>query len=941
MQIYLSSCRGGTAVTLFLRVDVVGRDGAGKTSLTKSLTLQEFDPEEPSTRGVVIDPKCQIVVREACDWTTPLTRKYYQEMYDRNITTIMADKLDTPKVKDQYFTSKNKERQQREKQKRQTHKLKNASAEIQVDTVRTTATGVIATRLTYPDQTERHTSIDDPKSSFKDDHNSGEKSNLSDVTDTTNSLSLQTPLLHSDSSSPQIGVISPTVSPAIVLPPSGRNPVSVLAPHMGEVSNPISIPVSQQLVTTLSVQSDHCLQKGTISSDPLSSSVPTEHECYQPQSNFDQTCEFPRTSTLAASIVDLQGHSSNPLEAPVSTNTTHIAKKKQCATAKTIPKQRSETAGRTPTIPKHITKSVSGLLRNRKSRQSAKDEMIVTVLDYAGQNVFYATHYLVLSKAGFYYVVFDASQPLEGKTPSLFRVKEGEIIRISQFDNETNFDRMEEWISAIHVIEPEHKHNTRLFEELGIASPAIFLVGTHADELGKQPGLLESQEAFLKKNLNNSELLDHIVWASQDRICFYVDNTITNPDSGTVDPGVHLLREKTEDVARKVAQHHQLPITWMKFEQEVRDLKEKDKCKKTASVEELLQLAKRTVDIKNREELEVLLHYLSNRTVILYHPNALQSCETEVVLDVEWLILKLEKVITIRADVPPMLKKDVNRSVEKGIMTASLVQHLLADSGSAQNLIISLMNYFDLLCQYSGLERDTLSQANSSQDFLVLGDQQESSLSTPANSDIVDSWAYFIPCLLQKPASLQSLGIKCKTMPLHLSSHPLRIPLPLFYRLLTTLCKRFRCLPVLYRNVGYFHISPGHRLEFALNRYSFKMTVLSETNTTPNAEVCIAVRKYIVNLIDKVKQRGMPGLKLFLGYDHDRSSSALCSDAVDFISLDGYPKDRQVLFSDVTVRQVQPPKELALWYPSLLTTSTVSYLINQCMMVLAQFLTSL
>ena len=73
----------------------------------------------------------------------------------------------------------------------------------------------------------------------------------------------------------------------------------------------------------------------------------------------------------------------------------------------------------------------------------------------------------------------------------------------------------------------------------------------------------------------------------------------------------------------------------MKFEQEVREMKEKDKSKKTASVEKLLQLAMTTVGMKNRDELEVLLHYLSNRTVILYHPKALKSCEEEVVLDME------------------------------------------------------------------------------------------------------------------------------------------------------------------------------------------------------------------------------------------------------------------------------------------------------------------
>jgi ankyrin repeat protein len=115
LQIYLSSCKEETAVTVFVRVDVVGRDGAGKTSLTKSLTLQEFDSDELSTRGVVFDPKCQIIVKEACDWTTPLTHEHCKDMYDRNVIAIMADKLDTPKVKDDYFRSKEAERPKKKK----------------------------------------------------------------------------------------------------------------------------------------------------------------------------------------------------------------------------------------------------------------------------------------------------------------------------------------------------------------------------------------------------------------------------------------------------------------------------------------------------------------------------------------------------------------------------------------------------------------------------------------------------------------------------------------------------------------------------------------------------------------------------------------------------------------------------------------------------------
>ena len=325
-------------------------------------------------------------------------------------------------------------------------------------------------------------------------------------------------------------------------------------------------------------------------------------------------------------------------------------------------------------LPLPVKKRVTKFLRDKESLKNAQKEMVVTVLDCAGQHVFYATHHMCLSKAGFYYVVFDASQPLDGKTPSVFRVRKGEIVHIPLVDNETNFDRLLEWMSAIHIMEPDHSHRIMLFDEVGIASPAMFLVGTHADQLKEQPGLLERQEELMRNKLEGTVLAEHIIWASRDRMCFYVDNTLTDPQSGTVDPQVRLLHQKTEEVARRVAHHHKLPLTWLKFEQEVRDVKVSDRTKKTVSVRDLLHIAKKAAGIKTKEELEVLLHYLSNRAVLLYRPKALKSGEEEVVLDMEWLVSQLEKVVTIHTDVPPKFKNDVKRTLQRGIMTASLIR---------------------------------------------------------------------------------------------------------------------------------------------------------------------------------------------------------------------------------------------------------------------------
>ena len=565
----------------------------------------------------------------------------------------------------------------------------------------------------------------------------------------------------------------------------------------------------------------------------------------------------------------------------------------------------------TTTLPQHIQERVSKSLRDRKSRQKAKKEIMITVLDYAGQNVFYVTHHLIMSKADFMYIVFNASLPMDGKTPCQFRSEDGQIIDIPLFDNETNFDRLEEWVSGAHIMEGDQSRRFMILEKVEIRSPAMFLVGTHADELKEQPGMMEKLEGTV--------LAEHIIWASKDVMCFYVDNTVTDPDSGVVDPQVKLLRQKTEDVAHKVAQYHRLPIRWLKYEQKVREVKVSSPTKKMTTVDELLQLAMNAAGIKSREELLVLLQYLSSRAVLMYHPMALKcGDDQEAVLDVEWFVSQLQKVITIymEGDVPPMLWDDVKCSKEKGIMTMSLVRHLLSDAGSAQRLIVLLMAHYDLLCEYSVLEEENLNTASDYQDFLTLeGEGGESHCEV--KRDVFESKACFIPCLLEHAVGLESdrMNDELKSLPLIFSSASIRILQPLFYRVLTLLCKRFRRLAVIYRNVGYFHIYPGHRLEFALNRYNFQMTVLS--HSALNAKVCVAVREWMVDVVNEAKQQGMAGLKLHLGFMYEASISESQSCTVEFISLDGYQQSCFELYSSVTKDEIQPPDRLSLWYPQL------------------------
>ena len=954
MQIYLSSCNEGTAVTVFLRVDVVGRDGAGKTSLTKSLTLQEFDPYELSTRGVVFDPKCQIIVKEACDWTTPLTSEHYRDMYDKNVTAIVADKLDTPEVKDEYFRSKEEERPSRKKRGQPRSRVLGRSTSAKKITKKTTVTDyapldkIDTSSVDVSNGTELHATL------FPENRKNVQPNGVHSAVRLYKQQSCQdeVPVTMSDSCSDTSSLLFPVnlrtpqiTSTAFPLSNSSMSSASSLCTKAQSSMDAHQQAVSMSMTTIDEPEEEAVGHVGAQETGEKSSAIlPHQNRCpitdtttesavvvqqrdqRTKMSTKDKSKKRKKKKRETQVALEQESKAATGPKATIAITDPSTAvqqyaqrfnvntKNKRKAKAAVPPSLMSENTvepitDKAERLPENVKERVSKFLRNKKSLEKVHKEMMATVLDYAGQHVFYATHHLCLSKAGFYYVVFDASQPLDGKTPSVFRAGKGEVIHIPLFDNETNFDRLIEWMSAIHIMEPDRSHRIMLFDEVGIASPAMFLVGTHADKLREQPGLLERQDKLMRKKLEGTVLAEHIIWASKDRMCFYVDNTVTDPQSGTVDPQVHLLRQMTEEVACKVAQHHKLPLTWLRFEQEVRDVKVLDKAKKTVSVEELLQLAKKAVGIETKEELEVLLHYLSNRAVVLYHPKALKSGEEEVVLDVEWLISQLEKVITIHTNMPPKLKNDARRSREKGIMTASLVNQLLSDSGSRQQLLMSLMKHFDLLCQYGGNDDKSLDKADDQHDYVSL--KRTPTASSESKRD-VECKAYFMPCLLQKGSILQSADVEvgCKTVPLILKSDHIRIPKPLFYRLLTRFATRFPRLPQLFANVGYFHVYHNHKLEISLERYCLQMMVFTSNKECLLPAVCFLVRDYVTEEVDKAKHPGMSGLELKLGF-------YLVGSQQDFVSLEGYPALRKRLHVESIEGEIDPPFDLKFWYPEI------------------------
>ena len=78
------------------RVMLVGQNRAGKTSLKKSLLGLTFDPGEPSTEGVEVDPsKFEVDVDRVMNWQVVKNEKFTSE-FAEDIARLVVGELRSP-----------------------------------------------------------------------------------------------------------------------------------------------------------------------------------------------------------------------------------------------------------------------------------------------------------------------------------------------------------------------------------------------------------------------------------------------------------------------------------------------------------------------------------------------------------------------------------------------------------------------------------------------------------------------------------------------------------------------------------------------------------------------------------------------------------------------------------------------------------------------------
>ena len=382
-----------------------------------------------------------------------------------------------------------------------------------------------------------------------------------------------------------------------------------------------------------------------------------------------------------------------------------------------------------------------------------EDDIYSVLWDFAGESVYYETHTLFLTSRAIFLLAYDLSRdPYEKALP----VKKQEMFKIieDRIGTKTNLDYLDYWMTSVSSVSSQGKyhelHPTSMSTALPKTLPPVFLVCTHADQPsgGEDPSYLalEVYGALQEKSYST-------------HLCgkFEVDNTKSGKKAEC--PGVSRLRERIRAVAKELPQMKEfIPIKWLKFEKMLQVFLKNGH--KWITIESAKKIAYDFCQIHDDVAFKTAIDFLHDQRILI-HFDSTDELNKLVVLDLQWLIDVMKKVITIkRYDDAEREFKVLWRKLEKeGILEEKLLQHVwdpLVGKYATFESLIAIMEKFSLLCSW------------------------------PA-SDELSSRKYLVPSMLRShpPQHITRLIVSARLPSLFIKFESGQVPSRLFPRLVT------------------------------------------------------------------------------------------------------------------------------------------------------------
>ena len=179
----------------------------------------------------------------------------------------------------------------------------------------------------------------------------------------------------------------------------------------------------------------------------------------------------------------------------------------------------------TAVLPSDVTDLVVQYLQHLKLHDNIKaKEVILTLWDFAGQHLYYASHSVFLSPRAVYTLVYNLSKDLNAPAEPCVRQGIHDIV-LENPNNETNLESLLSWLASVQSIRPTTSETgTNHKGKLPYLRPPVFIVGTNADQPFED---VKKMEKCIQKSISGKAFEKHVI-----RPFFAVDNRRSLNDDG-------------------------------------------------------------------------------------------------------------------------------------------------------------------------------------------------------------------------------------------------------------------------------------------------------------------------------------------------------------------------------------------------------------------------
>ena len=163
-------------------------------------------------------------------------------------------------------------------------------------------------------------------------------------------------------------------------------------------------------------------------------------------------------------------------------------------------------------------------------------EVSLTLWDFAGQHLYYASHSVFLSGRAVYILVYNLNKNLLATAEPCVRQGMNDLL-LDNPNNETNLDNLLSWLVSVHSIGSDTKKKVA-YEgtKQSYLPPPVIIVGTNSDQPFEE---IKTAEKHIKNSIIDKEYAEHVVAPF-----FAVNNKTEN------DEGVQRLRRKIMEVLK-------------------------------------------------------------------------------------------------------------------------------------------------------------------------------------------------------------------------------------------------------------------------------------------------------------------------------------------------------------------------------------------------------